>query len=100
MKKWCEDNNINVVPRAINPQNCPELRPTERFRAVMKADCRKMGGESKSVQQFKRKWIKAYNTRGEKLVQALMVGIKTKVRKFGREGEILNFKSKDVKFCI
>lgn len=54
----------------------------------MKADCRKMGGESKSVQNFKQKWTKAYKTRGEKLVQTLMAGVKSKVRKFGREGEI------------
>lgn len=87
-KKWYEENNVIVVPRDINPPNCPELRPIEKFWAIMKADCRKMGGESKSVQNFKQKWTKAYKTRGEKLVQTLMAGVKSKVRKFGREGEI------------
>lgn len=72
----------------LSPPNCPELRTIERIGAIVQADCRKMGDVSKSVQEFKKKWKKAYKDRREKLVVTLMAGVKSKVRKFGRESEI------------
>lgn len=52
VKKWYEENCVFVVPREMNPPNCPELRPVEKFWAVMKSKCRKMGGECKTIQNF------------------------------------------------
>lgn len=31
---WYRENNVNIVPKDMNPPNCQELRPIERFWAV------------------------------------------------------------------
>ena len=33
--EWYEENGIQVVPKEANPPNCPELRPIERYWALM-----------------------------------------------------------------
>lgn len=34
--KWYEDNKVDFVPKEANPPNCPELRPVERYWALLK----------------------------------------------------------------
>lgn len=72
----------------VNPPNCPEHRPVENFRAIMKSKCRKMGGECKTSQNFEVKWKKANKSGVETLVHNLMANVKSKVRQFARKGII------------
>lgn len=34
--KWYEDHGVDFVPKEANPPNCPELRPVERYWALIK----------------------------------------------------------------
>lgn len=55
---WYRDNNINIVPKDMNPPNCPELRPIERFWAIVKRNLRKNSTPASSEVNFKLKWKK------------------------------------------
>lgn len=80
--KWYKDNGVNVVPRTANPANCPELRPIERYWALMKRDLSKIKQDAKNQADFKKIWNKAAKKITETTVQNLMSGVKRKVRDF------------------
>lgn len=50
--EWYNANNINFVPKALNPPNCPELRPIERLWANIKRYSRKHFWASSNVSRF------------------------------------------------
>ena len=49
-----ESNNIEYVPKDMNPPNCPQLRPIERYWALIKVILRKKGQANITLPQLKR----------------------------------------------
>lgn len=54
--EWYRTNQVNFVPKDINPPNCPELRPIERYWAIMKTKLRMTTKEAKGIEDLKKKW--------------------------------------------
>lgn len=81
--EWYEANNVVVVPKDHNPPNSPELRPIERYWALVKRNLKKTNKSMENEQQFKSNWRSAANKVDETTVQNLMEGIKRKARQFG-----------------
>jgi len=46
--KWYEDNGVNFVPKSLNPPAVPELRPIERYWAIIKNKLQKIGKTAKT----------------------------------------------------
>jgi len=82
--KWFEDNNIHLVPKEANPPNYPELRPIERYWALVKRELKATEKEAKDIQNFKNKW-KAAKKVPEATVKALMACIPEKLTEFCRK---------------
>lgn len=78
--EWYTTNNVRYVPRDFNPANCPEIRPIERYWAIVKRHFKKSRKEAKSIDRFKVLWRDATGNVDEKTVQTLMEGIKRKTR--------------------
>lgn len=86
---WYQQNQVDVIPKNMNPPNCPEFRPIEQYWAIMKRYLRKKGKEMKSVNSLKAQWKASAAKVPQQLVRKMMAGIKPKVRKFIRTGEIM-----------
>lgn len=82
-QEWYAENHVNIVPKDCNPPNTPELRPIERYWAIVKRNLGKSKGNANNEKDFAKKWEKASNQVVEGTVQNLMDGIKRKVRAFG-----------------
>lgn len=82
--KWINDNEVMFVPKDLNPPNCPELRPIEKYWAIMKGHLLRSGSVARTIPQFRLKWKRAYAQADEKVVQNLMEGVKRKLRSFIR----------------
>lgn len=83
--EWYKANNINYVPKDMNPPNCPELRPIERYWARIKSKLQKGKQTAKSLQHFRRLWTAATRKIDNSTVQSLMNSIRKKVRLFSRK---------------
>jgi hypothetical protein len=46
------DENINFVPKDMNPANCPEVRPIEDFWAYLKGQVYKDSWEAENVEKL------------------------------------------------
>lgn len=82
--QWYETNGIQFIPKELNPPNCPQLRPIERFWAIMKRKLKVNGSVVKSINELRTKWNKIAKTMDENNVRRLMKRIPGKVRKFLR----------------
>lgn len=82
--QWLSENNISFVEKDINPPNCPQLRPIERYWAIVKGIFKKEGSLSLSMSDFKKNWSVASRKCTKATVQNLMRGVKSKVRAFYR----------------
>lgn len=80
--EWISKKNIKLVPKMANPPNCPELRPIERYWALVKRELKSTGKEAKNMQDFKNKWNAATRKVTETTVKALMEGIPEKLNEF------------------
>lgn len=78
-------NNVQCVPKEMNPPNCPQLRPIERYWALVKAELRKNCDPAVAEQDFHKKWKKHANKVNQTTVQNLMAGLKKKLRCFSRQ---------------
>lgn len=72
--------NIRFVSKDMNPPNCPELRPIERYWAILKARLRKGFKASEDCDQLKKDWIKVAKSMDRGSVQKLMGNISKKLR--------------------
>ena len=54
--EWYNGNNVVFVPREANPPNCPELRPVERYWALVKRELKGTKQVSQDMQDFKSRW--------------------------------------------
>lgn len=83
--QWFSENNIMFVEKDINPPNCPQLRPIERYWAIVKRIFKKEGTVSQDMSDFKKNWSAASRKCTKATVQNLMEGVKSKVRSFYRK---------------
>lgn len=54
--QWYRKNNVRFVEKDFNPPNSPELRPIEKYWALVKAVLRKEGRTAKSLSDFSLLW--------------------------------------------
>lgn len=83
VRQWYDENDIHYVAKDMNPPNCPEVRPIEKFWALMKSKLRKNVKPANDLEKFKRDWNRVAKTVDASVVQNLMENIKRKVRKLG-----------------
>lgn len=81
---WYENNEVDVIAKNLNPPNCPELRPIERYWALVKRNLKKTGGVCSSLSVFQAKWRKSSEKVDREGVQRLMAVIKRNTRNFIR----------------
>ena len=55
--EWYKENGFNIVPKNANSPNCPELRPIEKYWAIMKRKLLLTKESVKNEKDFQRKWI-------------------------------------------
>jgi len=75
-----EAENIKFVSKEENPPNCPELRPIERYWAIVKRNLLKNGSLSQNNIDMKKNWMRAAGKVTKEGVQNLMRGVKQKIR--------------------
>lgn len=80
--KWLRENGVDFVEKDENPPNCPQLRPIERYWAIVKRIFKKDGKVSKTMQEFKKNWNAASKKCDNTTVRNLMEGIKSKLREY------------------
>lgn len=80
-----EESGLETVPKELNPPNCPELRPIEKFWAICKRHVFETRKEAKDLPAFKRIWNNSAKKVTQQVVQTLMEGVLRKVRAFYRE---------------
>lgn len=85
--KWYKENKIDFVEKSINPPNCPDFRPIEKYWAIVKGKLKKCGRTMKKPAQMEKWWNKMANEVTSSTVQKMMGGITKKVRKFIRKAD-------------
>ena len=83
--EWFQEKNITLVPKIANPPNCPELRPIERYWALVKKQLKDTKKEAKNIQDFRNKWKAGTKKISEATVKSLMGGISEKLHEFCRK---------------
>lgn len=68
----------------MNPLNCPQIRPIEKYLTLMKGKLRKKDGGSEDVIKFKKNWVNLSKIIDGTVVQNLMKNTKKKVRELAR----------------
>lgn len=81
---WYKENGIDIIEKALNPPNCPDFRPIEKYWAIIKSKLKKTGKTIKKPADLQKWWKKMADQVGSSLVQKMMGGIKRKVREFIR----------------
>lgn len=80
--EWYGTNNIDVIPKDLNPPNCPQFRPIEKYWAIVKAMLKKDGGRVENANEMRKKWNKYATKVTPATVQNLMAAINKNVRDF------------------
>ncbi|CAF3429238.1 unnamed protein product [Rotaria socialis] len=84
---WClNDNKVKFVPIEYNPQNCPQSCPIETLWSIIDDMVHDNGWEAKSIDQLKRRIIAKLKEIDLKLVQTMLSGIRTQLRKIADKG--------------
>lgn len=78
---WYRENEVEFVEKVMNPPNCPQIRPIEKFWALMKGKLRKKDKGAADIDTFKKDWINVSKSIDGTVVQNLMRNIKKQVRK-------------------
>lgn len=81
-KEWYGANGVVLVPKEANPPNCPELRPIERYWALVKRELKKTKKSAKTDKELIRKWKEASRKVPETTIKAMMEGIPEKIKNF------------------
>lgn len=80
--EWYEANNIQFVPREANPPNCPELRPIERYWALVKKNLKSTKKEARDIDKFKIKWRAASEKITNVTIKSMMESVPAKIALF------------------
>jgi hypothetical protein len=86
---WYEANHVAVVPKELNPPNCPEFRPIENYWSIVKGIFKKTRAAIADVKTMLAHWQKCAAKVERSLVQKMMGSIKGKVRDYIRNNETL-----------
>jgi hypothetical protein len=84
---WYEANNVDFVPKNMNPPNVPQIRPIEKYWAISKQYLRKTKRFAENINQFRRLFISTTKKLDEAAVQRLMRGLRTKLRNYTEQKE-------------
>lgn len=79
---------IKFVDKSVNPPNVPQIRPIERFWAILQKKIYSNGWSTDSVPILIRRIKSLIRKTPENLAQNLMRGLKTKVRKAADRGPL------------
>jgi len=80
--EWHESNGVVLVPKTANPPNCPELRPIERYWALVKRQLKENKKPAKSLADFKIKWKQASGKVNRTTIKSMMEGVPEKIKAF------------------
>lgn len=80
--EWYRQNNVTLVPKEANPPNCPELRPIEKYWALVKQILKKTNREVKDMTQFKLKWNAATKKVSKETIKTMMERVPEKISEF------------------
>ena len=78
--------NIKVVKRDDNPPAVPQLRPIEKFWALLKAAVYEDGWQAENEQELQSRIVKKLKEVPAEVCQRLMAQVKTKVRRVSDGG--------------
>ena len=82
--EWLETNNIYTVPKEANPPNVPELRPIERYWALVKKELKNVKKVAQNEKDFKQKWDSSSKKVTKQVIINIMSNITTKVKIFSK----------------
>lgn len=80
--EWYQKNDVVFVPREANPPNCPELRPIERYWALVKRIMKNTKHVAINAKKFKNQWSLRSKKVTKETIKSLMAGISEKVKIF------------------
>lgn len=81
---FLKENDVIFIEKKLNPLNCPQLRPIERYWALVKRNMCLTGKVATTIPEFKKIWRASALKVTLNVVQALMKRIRAKVRLFHR----------------
>lgn len=84
---WYTLRRVNFIPKTLNPPNCPQFRPIEKFWAIGKGYLRKSGKTINSAKELVKEWSAVGKKITQTTVQKLMSSIVANVRLFIRNKE-------------
>lgn len=79
---------IKYLEKSLNPPNVPQIRPIERFWAILQKKLYINGWTTEDINQLIRRIKNIIKNSSENLCQNLMRGLKTKVRKAADRGPL------------
>lgn len=91
---WLAMKKINFVPKHVNPPNIPKARPVEDFWNLLCQEVYKDGWEANSNEQLKTRIKNCVKKVDMEVVQAMIRGIKSKLRKIEDNGPLVLYKLK------
>jgi len=83
--EWFRSNEVALVPKEANPPNCPELRPIEKYWALVKRNLKETKTETNDIKSFREKWRYGAKKVGKSTIKALMRGISDKITNFQKK---------------
>ena len=85
---WYEANEVEVVPKDMNPPNCQEFCPIEKYWADIKRKMKKTGVIVRNDKNMTARFNRAAVEITQAHVRGMMGSIKGKVRNFINTGEM------------
>lgn len=90
--EWLTSKNVKYVPKCANPPNIPKARPIEDFWSLLCQEVYKDGWEAKSNEQLNGRIKRCVRKVNLEVVQRMIQGIKTKIRKIEDQGPLALYK--------
>lgn len=87
---WYSQNNIQVISKEMNPPNTPELRPIERYWAIVKRNFKRTRYSIKNEKSMLHAWNSCAAKVDQSVVRKMMASINKKALQFIRTGEVKN----------
>lgn len=83
---YLDDNEVQMVHKEWNPQNCPQSRPIETLWAILSDMVYEGDWEAKTINQLKRRIKKKLKEIDMKVVQSMFSDIRKQLRKIADKG--------------
>lgn len=85
---WYEAENVSVIPKYMNPPNCPQLHPIELYWAIVKRKLMNSGACANDTVSMLENWSLHAEKLSNKLVQNLKGRINRQTHFFLRSKEL------------